>query len=296
MQYLKPFSATWQLCEKKLRETKNQSIMKLAIAYLSLLVFPLMCGGNPDNTVYETAVTEEAAAPAMIDDKAASGNFEAQTEQKIIKESNLRYETQDLDATYQQIIASVKKNKAYVQSDAEGKDYNSLYRTITVRIPNANFDAFLADVGKGVAYFDRKEISAQDVTAEFIDIEARLKAKKTLEARYLELLSKANKVSEILEIEKELSVIREEIEAKEGQLKYLQNRVSLSTVTIEFYKKVANAEDATVSYGTKMWNAIKSGWNGISSFFIGLLHIWPFILILVAVIFIIRKKLKKKNV
>ena len=106
----------------------------------------------------------------------------------------------------------------------------------------------------------------------------------------------ANKVTEILEIEKELASIREEIEAKEGQLKYLQNRVSLSTVTIEFYKKVADADNATVSYGTKMWNAVKSGWNGISSFFIGLLHIWPFILILVAVIFIIRKKLKKKNV
>ena len=119
---------------------------------------------------------------------------------------------------------------------------------------------------------------------------------KKLENRYLELLSKATKVSEILEIEKELSVIREEIEAKEGQLKYLQNRVSLSTVTIEFYKKVADADNATVSYGTKMWNAVKSGWNGISSFFIGLLHIWPFILILVAVIFIIRKKFKKKNV
>ncbi|WP_333693564.1 DUF4349 domain-containing protein [Flavobacterium sp.] len=269
--------------------------MKLTIAYLSLLVFPLMCGGNPDNTVYETAATEDVA-PAMIDDKVASSNFEAQTEQKIIKESNLRYETQDLEATYQQIIASVKKNKAYIQSDAEGKDYNSLYRTITVRIPNANFDAFLADVGKGVAYFDRKEISARDVTAEFIDIEARLKAKKTLEERYLQLLSKASKVSEILEIEKELSTIREEIEAKEGQLKYLQNRVSLSTVTIEFYKKVANAENATVSYGTQMWNALKSGWNGISGFFIGLLHIWPFILILVAVIVYIRKKLKRKNI
>lgn len=292
MQCLKSLSATLQ---EKLRETKNQSIMKLTIAYLSLLVFPLMCGGNPDNTVYETAATEDVA-PAMIDDKVTSSNFEAQTEQKIIKESNLRYETQDLEATYQQIIASVKKNKAYIQSDAEGKDYNSLYRTITVRIPNANFDAFLADVGKGVAYFDRKEISARDVTAEFIDIEARLKAKKTLEERYLQLLSKATKVSEILEIEKELSTIREEIEAKEGQLKYLQNRVSLSTVTIEFYKKVANAENATVSYGTQMWNALKSGWNGISGFFIGLLHIWPFILILVAVIVYIRKKLKRKNI
>jgi len=269
--------------------------MKLAIAYLSLLVFPLMCSKSSDNTVYDSVAVEEIS-PSILDEKAGHVNFEAQTEQKIIKESNLRYETQDLEATYQQIISSVKKNKAYVQSDTEGKDYNSLYRTITVRIPNANFDAFLADVGKGVAYFDRKEISAQDVTAEFIDIEARLKAKKTLEKRYLQLLTKATKVSEILEIEKELSTIREEIEAKEGQLKYLQNRVSLSTVTIEFYKKVADADNATVSYGTKMWNAIKSGWNGISSFFIGLLHIWPFILILVAVILFIRKKLSKKNV
>lgn len=271
--------------------------MKPVILLFALFLFIISCKeyvGNEDS--YAEAAPVEGIDASIMDTDEVSENFEAHPNQKIIKESNLRYETQDLEATYQQIIASVKKNKAYVQSDTEGKDYNSLYRTITLRIPNANFDAFLADVGKGVAYFDRKEISAKDVTAEFIDIEARLKAKKTLEERYLQLLTKATKVSEILEIEKELSTIREEIEAKEGQLKYLQNRVSLSTVTIEFYKKVADADNATVSYGTKMWNAIKSGWNGISSFFIGLLHIWPFILILVAVIFFIRKKLKKKNV
>lgn len=133
------------------------------------------------------------------------------------------------------------------------------------------------------------------MTAEYIDIEARLKAKKTLESRYLELLKKATKVSEILEIEKELSVIREEIESKEGQLKYLQNKVSLSTVTINFYKTVANSQDATVSFSSKIWNAIKSGWNGISTFFIGLLHIWPFIIILVAVILYIRKRIASKK-
>ena len=268
--------------------------MKLVVAYLSFLVLPLMCGGNPDNTVYDSETAVEEVAVALEDQKEAA-NFEAETEQKIIKESNLRYETQDLQATYQQVNAAIKKHQAYLQNDTEGKDYNTLYRNLTVRIPNANFDAFLADIGKGVAYFDRKEISAKDVTAEFIDIEARLKAKKTLEERYLVLLQKANKVSEILEIEKELSIIREEIEAKEGQLKYLQNRVSLSTVNIEFYKKVAQSDDATVSYGAKMWNAVKSGWNGISSFFIGLLHIWPFILILVALILVIKRQLKKKK-
>ena len=125
---------------------------------------------------------------------------------------------------------------------------------------------FLKDISKGVAYFDNKEISSQDVTAEYIDIDARLKAKKVLENRYLELLKKANKVSEILEIEQQLSAIREEIEAKEGQLNYLQNRVSFSTITIEFYKSVANESGITVSYGMKIWTAIKSGFNSISSF------------------------------
>jgi len=269
--------------------------MKIVAAYLSFLVLPLMCGANPDATVYETeAVTEEMSVPLM-DSKESTADFETTTEQKIIKESNLRYETQDLQETYKQVTKAIEKHKAYLQNDTEGKEYNSLYRNLTVRIPNANFDAFLADIGRGVAYFDRKEISAKDVTAEFIDIEARLKAKKILEERYLALLQKATKVSEILEIEKELSVIREEIESKEGQLNYLQNRVSLSTVNIEFYKKVAQSDDATVSYGAKMWNALKSGWNGISSFFIGLLHIWPFILILVALIFVIKRQLKKKK-
>jgi len=269
--------------------------MKISIAILSLLLFPLMCGGNPENTTYEETVAVEEMSPSVDESNPKSENYEVQTEQKIIKEGNLTYETQDLQATYNQIITAVKKNNAYIQSDEEGKDYNSLYRNLIVRIPNKNFYVFLTEISNGVAYFDRKEISSKDVTAEYIDIEARLNAKKVLEARYLELLKKATKVSEILEIEKELSVIREEIESKEGQLKYLQNKVSLSTVNIKFYKTVANAQDATVSFGSKMWNAIKSGWNGISTFFIGLLHIWPFIIILVAVILYIRKRIASKK-
>ncbi|WP_291114811.1 DUF4349 domain-containing protein [Flavobacterium sp. UBA6135] len=270
--------------------------MKTIIAYLSFLVLPLACGGNPD---YETSVVGETM-PVMeeMDSKIAINDtkFEApDLESKIIREASLRYETQDLKTTYEQILSGLKKHNAYLQNDSEGKDYNSIYKHLIIRIPNKNFDAFLNEIGKDVAYFDRKEISSRDVTAEYIDLSARIKAKKTLEERYLELLKKAVKVSEILEIEKELSAIREEIEAKEGQLNYLQNKISLSTIQIEFYKKVAKADYATVSYGTKMWNAIKSGWNGISSFLIGLLHIWPFILILVAIFIFVRKTLKRKN-
>lgn len=240
----------------------------------------------------------EATAAYVVADSAATvqENVEQKTvEQKIIKNGNIKFETNDLGETYTQIISAVKNHKAIIQNDTEGKEYSSIFRRITVRVPSKNFDLFLSDISKGVSYFDNKEISSQDVTEEYIDTDARLKAKKILEARYLELLKKANKVSEMLEIEAQLSSIREEIEAKEGQLRYMQNRVSMSTINIEFYKTVAIEEGITVSYGSKIWNAITSGFNSISSFFIELLSIWPFLIILAVVIYYIRKRFKKKR-
>ena len=241
--------------------------------------------------------TEATADYAVVDSAAAvQENVEQKpVEQKIIKNGNIKFETNDLGETYNQMITAVKKHKAIIQNDTEGKEYGSIFRRITVRVPSKNFDLFLSDISKGVSYFDNKEISSQDVTEEYIDTDARLKAKKILEARYLELLKKANKVSEMLEIEAQLSAIREEIEAKEGQLRYMQNRVSMSTINIEFYKTVAIEEGITVSYGSKIWNAITSGFNSISSFFIELLSIWPFLIILAVVIYYIRKRFKKKR-
>jgi hypothetical protein len=277
--------------------------MKSLLVAVLLLVFSTGCKKSEDKLASLSATEEVASAsePMAIklppkEDRAA-GDSQSPTvyEQKIIKDGNLRFETPDLDETYARIAAAVRKHSAQIQNDVTGKDYESVFRNITVRIPNKNFDVFVAEIGKGVSYFDRKEISARDVTEEYIDLDARLKAKKVLETRYLELLKKAAKVSEILEIEKQLAAVREEIEAKEGQLRYLESHVAMSTVTIEFYRKTAMESGATVSYGSKMWTAIKSGFNGISAFFIGLLYIWPFIVILVALTFFLRRRFRKKT-
>ncbi len=233
------------------------------------------------------AVEEVAApnAPPSVD----------KIEQKIIKSGDLRFETSNMEETNTAIQQLVKKYKAVVQSDSEDKNDYTLSRYLTLRIPNQHFDNFIKDLANGVEYFDRKNISIEDVTEEYIDIASRVKTKKALEERYIELLKKANKVSEMLEIERELATIREEIEAKEGRLKYIQNKVSMSTISIEFYKSTERKAGATVSFGTKFVNAIKSGFNGISTFFIWLIEVWPFILILVALIYFIRKRFKKKR-
>lgn len=235
---------------------------------------------------YEAATVDSAASPVNP----------TQSETKIIKTADLSFQTSDLATSYENLHTDIKKYKAIIQNDESGKNDESVYRNLTIRIPSQHFDSFIADISKGVQHFDRKEISQQDVTEEYVDTESRMKSKKKLEERYLQLLSKASKVSEMLEIEKKLAEIREEIEAKEGQLKYMQNRVSMSTVNIQMYTYNASESGATVSYGGKIWNSLKEGFNGLSNFMLSIISIWPFILIFVGVfIFIKRRFFKKKG-
>jgi len=216
-------------------------------------------------------------------------------EQKIIKEATLRFETDNLENTFNQVQKAVSSNNARIINDSEGKDYATVFRNLIVKVPSQNFDRFISDASKGVSYFEVKNISAEDVTEQYIDLTSRLKTKKKLEERYLEILKKANKVSEILEIEEQISAIREEIEAKEGQLKYLESRVSESTITIEFYKTIAEKEGVKISYGSKLWNAVKSGFYTLSDLLISLLSAWPFVILFVVLAYFIRKRFKRRK-
>lgn len=277
------------------------------LCFLSILLVLFSCKDEASSSIKEEKVSlVHMAKPKM--DREVEADMEVATaeevtsaptpipiETKIIKNAHLRFESEDISQSFANIQKAVTKYSATISNDASGKDYNSSFRNITIRIPNQHFDTFISEISQGVQHFDTKEISQQDVTEEYVDIASRMKSKKKLEERYLQLLSKANKVSEMLEIEKQLAEIREAIEAKEGQLNYLQNRVALSTITIEMYTSNPSESGATVSYGGKIWNAIKSGFNELSNFVLSLISIWPLILIFVGSFFFVRRRFIKKK-
>ncbi len=267
--------------------------MKL-LSYLLVVLFPLMCSAPHKGDTLSYNTTEALRHESEIQATANQPVLADDSRQKIIKTAQLKFETKDLELTYKNILSTLKKHGGYVQDDNVHTSYNTVTRHLTVRIPTSGFQPTLNTISKDVSFFDTKRISSIDVTEEFIDIEARLKAKRTLEKRYLELLNKAKNVKEILDIERELSKIREAIEAKQGRLKYLKNKVALSTIDIDFYKLTANAPVAS-SYGTKMWNAIKGGVDGVSIFILGILYIWPLVLIVIIGLFLLRKRLKKRK-
>ncbi|MET2986612.1 DUF4349 domain-containing protein [Aureibaculum conchae] len=214
-----------------------------------------------------------------------------QVQRKLIKEGNVRFETDDLKATKANTLAVVQKYNAYVSSDQEYKSTTELSNTIIIRVPADNFDTLLNEITKGVTQFDNKEIRVKDVTEEFLDVEARLKTKKELETRYLELLKKANTVNEVLEVEKEIGQLRTDIESIEGRLNYLKNQVSLSTLTLTFYETTTLGNE----FGRKFKDGFKNGWDNLIWFFVFLTNIWPFIILFIAIIFLIKYLRKRKK-
>lgn len=238
--------------------------------------------------VYDGDIAGNSATPyedskAVVDDA------------KIIKSAEIEFETQDMQQSYDKIRKAIAAQGGSLQKDNTGKDYSRQFRVLIIRVPSANFLALVDDVCAGVENFDTRQISRVDVGEEFVDLQARLKAKRSLEARYLSLLDKAKNVEEILKIERELAVIREEIEAKQGRLKYLQNRVSQSTISLRFYQKIEGPLYTEASFGSKIADAFSGGWEAVLAFIVALLYLWPFLLIATIVFFVIRRYLKRKR-
>jgi len=214
-----------------------------------------------------------------------------QTERKLVKKGFIEFESKDLEKSYKSMVNAVKKYNAYLAVDKSYKSSSRISNTLKVRIPAKNFDTFLSDISKNVTHFDHKEITINDVTEQFLDTEARLKTKKELENRFLEILKKAKKVSEILEVERQIGNLRTEIESIEGRLKYLKNQVSFSTLNITFYKTISSE----TNFSKKIKNGFKNGMNNLIWFFVFLINLWPFIIILIIFTLLYKRWRKNRN-
>lgn len=240
------------------------------------------------------------AAPDILYDKSlkpespeASQELPA-ADRKIIKEGEISFETSDVAETKEVIATSVAEFKGYLSNDNVYVYNDRREYRVTIRVPADKFDLLLERISQSARKIDSKNVSTMDVTEEFIDIEARVRTKKELEARYRELLKQAVRVQEILEIEKEIGSLRADIESIEGRLKFLNDRVAFSTLTVTFYEKTSSP----FGFGPKLVRAIHNGWTNLLWFFVALISLWPFIIIVVAGIAICRRyncRLRRKN-
>ncbi len=227
--------------------------------------------------------------------QATNDKVEIPIERKIIKKGEISFETADVKVTKALIVKAVDEFQGYISKDNIYNYNDRISHKLVIRVPADKFDQLLTRISENVKKLDSKNIDVQDVTEEYIDIETRIKTKKELENRFKEILKQAKTVEEILSIEKEIGILRTEIESIEGRLLYLKNSIALSTLTVEYYQRTSSA----FRFSSKFGHALKSGWNWFLTFIIGLTNIWPFILIIIGGISlgfrIDRKRKNKKN-
>ena len=236
------------------------------------------------------ATTVELTAPPV--EKSVAEDSKNMTEQKLIKNGDISFEVKNIKNTKTFLQKVISKHKGYISSE-KIEDYRiNPTEILTVRVPNSNFDNIINNIGLQVGEFDSKRIDIEDVTADFVDIEARLKNKKQLEGKYQELLAKANNMTDILKIEKDISLIREDIESTEGRLRYLNNQVGYSTLIITYYEKRATAG---FHFGGKMADALSNGGIGFLWFLIGMMQLWPMWLIGSLICYVIYKIVKHRK-
>ncbi len=203
---------------------------------------------------------DEMAAAAQL---ASSGD----TTRKIIYNAELSVVVEDISKAEEKLQSYVKEAGGYVAevnlNRVQGQQLSGRWQ---VRIPSEKFDTFVEEISRlGTA--ETRQQSAQDVTEEYIDLEAHIANKKRLEERIADLLDKSNgPIADVIAVERELGRVRGEVEQLEGRLKYLANRSELTTVTISLREEQEYEPEIEPTLGSRITEAWESSLTSLAAF------------------------------
>ena len=179
---------------------------------------------------------------------------------KIIRDADLTLEV-GAPAEVQRKITSIAESLGGFVVTSESKQRQTgdakqeLEVNLVIRVPATQFGSALDQIRNTGSRVIQEKISGQDVTEEFIDLEARLKTQKALESQFLEIMKQANKVADALEVQRQIAEVRTEIEKLEGRKRFLENRASLSTITVNLQSPTAIAVN-TSGFGRNIREAV----------------------------------------
>lgn len=161
-----------------------------------------------------------------------------QIKRKIIRNGEVEFEVTKFDDALVTIIKIADENGGFVAStDSEKLSNGKVRGTIVVRVPPDKLDRLLLQL-RGLGELKSQRIAAQDVTKKYTDIESQLRAARAMEERMLNIIkSGKGEIKDLIEAEKQLAVYREKIEVMEGEIRYYNNQISLSTLNITLYEK-----------------------------------------------------------
>lgn len=283
-------------CQPK-KEDATEIELSSAISDLTLAESLPACSPAPVHTTVKFV-------PPVIKDDAVEQNTPftpnkstLAKNKKIIKDGAISIKVKDVEAAKKRIDAIIKVYDAYYENESfENYDLRVTYN-LKVRVPSKQFEAFLKASEKGDGEIINKIINARDVTEEYVDGEIRLNSKKLFRNRYNQLLEKAGKVDDILAIEENIRTLQEEIESQEGQLKFLDDQVTYSTLEINLFteKAIAKPTETEDTFFERLKTSLVNGWDTLVNFVLWCMMQWPWYIVIVALIVMIKIYLRRRR-
>lgn len=215
---------------------------------------------------------------------------------KIIKNGEMRIQVTDIRKAQDQVNAIIQKNKAYIQKEEFRNTDTDETLNIMVRVPHQGFDALVNSFSDGVGAVLSKNISSDDVTEEYTDVSIKLANKRIYLEKYRDMLKSAKTTKDMLEIQENIRELEDEIDVSEGKLRFIDDRVNYSTLDLSLYKeKVRTSATSNIGFGSRFGDSLTEGWNTFVSFFLGLISLWPFLL-LVPVFVVLLKRWRRRKI
>ncbi|MFP3511198.1 DUF4349 domain-containing protein [Peribacillus sp. SIMBA_075] len=212
---------------------------KKVILIFGLFLFLGACSSNDKEESLPKSQEEKAESKmdsSLSGEQASDKKAEkeaATNDRMVIHQAQLQLKVKNLEKTQMKIERKANEYGGYiVESNVYREDEERVEGTITVRIPEARFQDFLVVTEGQASEVAGRNVTGQDVTEQYVDLKARLKSKRAVEERLLAFMQDAKKTEDLLKISSDLAAVQEEIEQLTGQMKYLENQTSYSTVTI----------------------------------------------------------------
>lgn len=211
---------------------------------------------------------------------------------KLIAKGNveIKVKPENVDSIYDNINALIKKHNGYKSSEKQ----NEFRYSVSASIPSASFEDFTDALNKVGGKMSDKSINVQDVTDAYTDLISEIKSKEAALEQYRVLLKRANKISEIIEIQTKIDYIQNDIDVMNGRRINIDRKVAYSVVDIDLIivkKEMAkDDDDDTPSFGSELVDSLSDGWAIIKFLIVFLLRLWPFFIIGVAGYFFYKKR------
>lgn len=269
--------------------------MKQLVPIFMLAAFIISCTSDSGNFATRESAKDFAYDEAEESDQQPAA-MQVAIERKIIKTGEYSIKVDNVSEGTKTIEQMTQDFNGFISSMNLNNSPTRISNYIVIRVLADRFDELMDAIAKQARYINYRRVNAQDVTEEYMDIEIRLKTKKEVRDRYVDILrNKARTVEEVLKAEEAIRVVQEEIESREGRLNYLKNQVSLSTINLEIYQEVPYTPDRgqRASFWTRLKHSGSNGWQLIINIVLGLVTIWPLLLI-GGLLFWGRKWIKRK--